>query len=172
MRLEIDTTVPLPFAVDKADLQASVDSAEIKSSLSHGIKAAQAGNRAQARTSLLKVTELDPRNENAWLWLASISEYPEELLGFLNHVLEINPDNQRGGEWKAATHALLSKTFVQRGVDASQQNQKDFAAECFQKALEYDEQNATAWMWMATLSDSNIVKVSLLEKALALDPGN
>ncbi|MEO8573975.1 MAG: response regulator [Pyrinomonadaceae bacterium] len=172
MRLEIDTAVSAPPLIEDAELQASVDSAEVKSTLNQGIKAAQAGNRSQARTSLLKVTELDPRNENAWLWLASISEYPEELLGFLNHVLEINPVNQRAGEWKLATHALLSKTFVQRGMDACQENQKDFATQCFQTALEYNDANAVAWMWMASLSDSNTVKISLLEKALAIEPEN
>src|SRR5690242_1731139 len=85
MRLEIDTTVSAPPLANESDSQkgASVDSAEMKSALNQGIKAAQAGNRVQARTSLLHAVELDPRNESGWLWLASISEYPEELLGFL-----------------------------------------------------------------------------------------
>ncbi len=147
-------------------------SAEAKSMLNQGIRSAQAGNRPLARISLQRVTELDPRNESAWLWLASISEYPEELLGFLNHVLEINPESQRALEWKAATHSLLSKTFVQRGIDATQDDQKEFAAECFQNALDYDDKNALAWMWIASLSDSNLVRVGLLEKALAIDPQN
>jgi twitching motility two-component system response regulator PilG len=172
MRLEIDTAVSAPPLTEEAGISGSIDSTEVKSALNQGIKAAQAGNRAQARTSLLRATELDPGNENAWLWLASISEYPEELLGFLNHVLEINPENQRAKEWKTATHALLSKTFVQRGIDASQENQTDFAAECFQTALEYDDRNAVAWMWMASLSNSTTVKISLLEKALEIEPGN
>lgn len=173
MRLEIDTTVSAPPLADEASAPGSVvDSTEVKSALNQGIRAAQAGNRTQARASLLRATDLDPQNENAWLWLASISEYPEELLGFLNHVLDINPENQRAKEWKIATHALLSKTFVQRGVDASQEGQNDFAGECFQTALEYDERNAAAWMWMASLSHSPTVKVSLLEKALAIEPGN
>lgn len=172
MRLEIDTTVSAPPLTEETKTAAGVDSAEVKSVLNQGIKAAQAGNRAQARTSLTRATELDPRNESAWLWLASISEYPEELLGFLNHVLDINPDNQRALEWKAATHGLLSKTFVQRGIDASQENNKDFATECFRTALDYDERNGDAWMWMASLSDSSTVKIALLEKALGLNPNN
>jgi twitching motility two-component system response regulator PilG len=174
MRLEIDTTVSAPPLTDEHldRSRGEVDSAEVKSALNQGIKAAQAGNRTQARTSLMRATELDPRSESAWLWLASISEYPEELLGFLNHVLEINPENQRALEWKAATHSLLSKTFVQRGIDAAQESKKDFANECFQTALEYDERNATAWMWMASLSNDVGVKISLLEKALAIEPQN
>src|SRR4029453_9730447 len=130
-------------------LAGGVDSTEVKSALSQGIKAAQAGDRAQARKSLLRATELDPRNENAWLWLASISEYPEELLGFLNHVLAIDPKNERAVEWKAQTPPLFSRAFVQRGIDASHEGQNEFASECFQTALEHDDRNAVAWMWMA-----------------------
>lgn len=172
MRLDIEPNVATPPVSDEVEERAAVASQEARSMLSQGIKAAQAGNRALARMSLQTATELDPKNESAWLWLASISEYPEELLGFLNHVLEINPENQRANEWKIATHALLAKTFVQRGIDACDENHKDFANECFQKALEYNENNATAYLWMASLSDSNVEKISLLEKALEIEPGN
>ena len=56
-----------------------------------GIRAAQSGDRVNARIALQRATELDDANENAWLWLASISEYPEELIAFLENVLAINP---------------------------------------------------------------------------------
>ncbi|MCV4615493.1 hypothetical protein OFM04_36890, partial [Escherichia coli] len=75
--------------------------------LRDGIRAAQAGDRVRARTFLLRASELDPTSESAWLWLASISEYPEELLIFLNNVLEINPRNARANEWMRATKTLL-----------------------------------------------------------------
>lgn len=175
MRLELDATVSAPPI--QADLQTrkhdeSFDLGEARSTLNQGIKAAQSGNRAQARGLLLRATELDPRSESAWLWLASISEYPEELLGFLNHVLDINPENQRAVEWKTATNSLLARTFVQRGIDAVHEDQTDFAAECFQTALEHDDRNAVAWMWMASLSASKEAKVELLERAVAIDPNN
>ena len=172
MRLEIDTTVSASHLADNASRQAGVDPAEARSALTQGIKAAQAGDRSQARVALTKATQLDPRNESAWLWLASISEYPEELLGFLNHVLDINPENQRATEWKKATHALLSKTFVQRGIDAVEENKKEFAAECFRTALDYNDQNAAAWVWMASMTDSNADKISMLERALSSEPAN
>ena len=170
MRLEIEPTIVAPpFNDVHAD---DAEAAELKSMLSQGVKAAQAGNRPLARMCLRRATELDPRNESAWLWLASISEYPEELLGFLNHVLEVNPDNQRALEWRVATNALLAKTYVQRGVDACDENQKDFAGECFRTALEYDANNSTAYMWLASLASTNEAKVSMLQRALECDPGN
>jgi hypothetical protein len=55
--------------------------------LKRGIEAANSGNRHEARTLLMRVTETDPKNETAWLWLASISDYPEELFVFLQNVL-------------------------------------------------------------------------------------
>lgn len=140
--------------------------------LNYGIRSAQAGNRSEARTALFKVTELDPRNESAWLWLASISEYPEELLVFLNNVLQINPTNNRAMEWKVATNSLLAKTFVQRGIDAVESGRKDFAAECFNRALEYDQNNEMAWLWMASLSETNEGKLAYLEMVLKIDPNN
>ena len=175
MRLELEpTTSSMPHtedAVSNAALKEN-DAAEALLALQDGIKAAQAGRRAQARALLLRAAELDPRSENAWLWLASISEYPEELLVFLSNVLEINPENHRAIEWTSATKSLLARTFVQRGIDAAQSGQKDFAVECFNKALEYDQLNSMAWMWMASLSDSNEGKIIYLEKVLDIEPDN
>ncbi|HRH45938.1 MAG TPA: hypothetical protein PKY82_30120, partial [Pyrinomonadaceae bacterium] len=82
-------------------------SEDVKKLLRAGINSAKEGNRAEARLMLLQVTEAEPQNETAWLWLASISEYPEELLVFLQNVLKINPDNERAIEWAKQTKALL-----------------------------------------------------------------
>src|SRR5687768_11612313 len=119
MKLEVEnpSSLHLNGKVSKFSEDASPASDHVEL-LNHGIRSAQAGNRSEARTALFRVTELDPANESAWLWLASISEYPEELLVFLNNVLEINPTNNRAMEWKVATNSLLAKTFVQRGIDA------------------------------------------------------
>lgn len=172
MRLEIDSTPAIaPSAEVLADLTPdhSLDAGHY---LDAGIKAAQAGDRTNARAALLRATELDPGSESAWLWLASISEYPEELLVFLDRVLTINPENARALEWQAATNTLLSKTFVQRGIDAADSGQKDVAADHFGTALEYDERNALAWMWMASLSESNDGRLLYIEKALSIEPEN
>jgi len=174
MRLELDTT---PTILPPAKRTVNVNRGQNESSeadifLRNGINAAQAGNRAEARVSLLQAADADPYDESTWLWLASISEYPEELLVFLNNVLEINPENARALEWTAATKSLLSKTFVQRGIDAVESNQKDSAFQYFNQALEYDQQNIMAWLWIASQTDSNEGKIIYLEKALSIDPEN
>src|SRR5215210_647580 len=105
MKLEFEPNASTFSSVESdflKDAKAEETSAEVFEMLNAGIKAAQEGRRNEARNLLLRVTEMDSENENAWLWLASISEYPEELLVFLNSVLDINPENERAQEWAKA----------------------------------------------------------------------
>jgi len=137
-----------------------------------GIRAAQSGDRVNARIALLRAAELDDRNENAWLWLASISEYPEELIAFLENVLAINPVNERATQWMKATRSLLAKTFMQRGSDAAEADQPVYAEDCFLKSLEYDPENAGAWLWLASLSKEKEARLRNLERVLEIEPQN
>lgn len=66
--------------------------------LQAGIRAARAGKKRFARQLLLKVTELDPMREEAWLWLSGVAESPEEALAYLQTVLALNPDNRQAQE--------------------------------------------------------------------------
>jgi twitching motility two-component system response regulator PilG len=175
MKLEFESNTASMPLVESHDLNAVVsdnNSPEVLQMLRDGIKAAQEGNRAEARQLLLRVTEADSNNENAWLWLASISEYPEELLVFLNNVLNINPDNERAIEWAKATKSLLAKTFVQRGINSAKDNQKDFAKQCFLQAIVHDIESELAWLWLASVSDSLEEKISHLHKVLKINPDN
>ncbi|MBO9369966.1 MAG: roadblock/LC7 domain-containing protein [Chloroflexi bacterium] len=70
----------------------------IDRALEDGIRAAQAGKKSLARQLLLKVTELDPFREDAWLWLSWVAESPEEAMTYLQTVLALNPNNRRAQE--------------------------------------------------------------------------
>ncbi|MBI5958283.1 MAG: PD40 domain-containing protein [Chloroflexi bacterium] len=59
------------------------------------IQTAQSGNKAIARRMLEQVVDQDPRNELAWIWLASVADSPAERRRCLEKVLEINPNNDR-----------------------------------------------------------------------------
>ncbi len=173
MRLELEQDqAHLGYAGDATADAAVENQAAAANFLRDGIRAAQSGNRAAARTALLRAAELDPQNESAWMWLSSISEFPEELLAFLTNVLDINPSNARALEWSAATRSLLAKNLIQRGIDAAEANQNDLAAQHFNQALEYDEKNSMAWLWLASLCESAEGKLSYLEKALEFEPEN
>ncbi len=175
MKLEFEPNIAsLPF-VDQTNVDEMIsdsDSPEVTKLLRDGIEAAQKGERAEARTLLLRVTEADANNENAWLWLASISEYPEELLVFLKNVLSINPDNERAIEWAKATESLMAKTFVQRGIDATKNEQKDSAKQCFLQAIVHDRNSELAWLWLASVSSTPEEKMSHLQKVLSINPHN
>lgn len=171
MRLEFESNLSALPHVENSTVNESVSS-EGEHLLRAGVKAAQEGRRSEAKALLLRVTEVEPGNENAWLWLASISEYPEELLVFLNNVLRVNPENARAIEWKKATKSLLAKTLVQRGVDASKEQRNNFARQCFEQAVEHDAENEMAWLWLASVTESQSEKVLMFEKVLSINPEN
>lgn len=59
------------------------------------IAAAQAGDRDEARALLQQATELDPRNAEAWLWLAGVVDELEEKRRCFQRVLELEPYNEQ-----------------------------------------------------------------------------
>ncbi len=69
-----------------------------------GIAAAKAGDRDGARRLLQSAIRLEPENEVAWLWLASVARDPQERLFCLERLLQINPNNE------SARKALASLT--------------------------------------------------------------
>lgn len=154
------------------DLAPESSSSEADEMLRQGIEAAQSGDRAEARNFLLSVTDSDPDNESAWLWLASISEYPEELLVFLNNVLRVNPGNERALEWAASTRALLGRNFVVRGSEAAEGGDEAAAKQYFMQAIVHDDHNESAWLWLASLAESDAEKRSHLGRVLRINPDN
>jgi twitching motility two-component system response regulator PilG len=171
MRLELDFEPNAPVGVlDAAENDPHVPDAS--AFVKDGIAAAQRGERERARALLTRAADADPQCEEAWMWLASISEYPEELLAFLNKVLEINPANDRAVEWRAATRSVLAKTLVQRGVAAYDQGAAGLADSCFDQALGHDDKYFAAWLWKARVAASDDEKVACLERVLELDPDN
>ena len=67
---------------------------EVNELVREGIKALKAGDRAQARASLLRALEIDERNEQAWLWLSAVVDKPAEQEICLENVLTLNPANE------------------------------------------------------------------------------
>lgn len=172
MRLEVENTPAISAFPVANEIDPESWSQAAKEALNMGIRHAQSGDRIDARIALLRAAELDDRNESAWLWLASISEYPEELMAFLENVLAINAANERAIQWMAATKALLAKTFVQRGNDAAEAGQPTYAGDCFRKALEYDRNFADAWLALASLTSDDKERAAFYERVLSAQPEN
>lgn len=70
-------------------------SANVEAMVREGAAALKAGRKDEARTLLLKAVELDPYNEEGWLWLSGIVDSIEDQRTCLENVLAINPNNQR-----------------------------------------------------------------------------
>lgn len=66
---------------------------EVSALLQQGITAAKQGNQAKAREILMRVVELDDRNEMAWLWLSGVVDEISDRIVCLENVLTINPGN-------------------------------------------------------------------------------
>jgi CheY-like chemotaxis protein/Tfp pilus assembly protein PilF len=168
MNSELETLVSLDTLINVSDEAAQ----EINALLRSGIEAAKTGSRDEAKALLFRVTDIDPENEMAWLWLASVSEYPEELLTFLQKVLTINPENEQALEWESSTKGLLARNLVQYGITAVQENKKESARRCFLRALETDRNNEMAWLWMASITDDVDEKTANLKRVLDINPQN
>ena len=67
---------------------------EIDELLKQGITAVKRGDKENGRIHLMKLLEMDERNEQAWLWLSGAVEDKEERIICLENVLAINPDNE------------------------------------------------------------------------------
>jgi twitching motility two-component system response regulator PilG len=111
MRLEFDsniTAIPVkPAFLSNEQIPESTDFQEL---LHKGILAAKNGDRVEARNFLTQAAELNLLSEDAWMWLASISDYPEELIAFLSNVLTVNPSNERAIKWLAETERMLARS--------------------------------------------------------------
>ncbi len=174
MRLEFEPSATVFPLVDNdaAHSNAPSTSWDFDSLLKKGVAAAQSGDRDLARKVLSQATAINPASEDAWMWLASISDYPEELLAFLNRVLDINPDNDKAVEWRSATNSLLATTFVQRALAARNDGSFDLAEQCLDQALGHDSECESAWFWKASLATSDDQKLEFFARVLSINPEN
>ena len=78
---------------------------KVAETLQKGIRAARRGYKEPARRLLSQVLQVDPQNEEAWLWLSRVMDTPQERAECLRRVLAIHPDNRWASEQLAALEA-------------------------------------------------------------------
>lgn len=172
MRLDLETChAETDFAAGR-DFDDSNLPTDWSQKLEAGIRAARDGKRSEARLLLLEVAADQPNNEEVWLRLASISEYPEELLVFLNNVLRVNPANERAANWARETESVLAGNFVARGVQSFEAGQADFARQCFRQAIALADDTEAAWLGLARTAEYEEERNGFLEKVLTVNPEN
>lgn len=67
----------------------------VEALIREGVAALKAGRKDDAFQLLTRATELDERNEDAWLWLSAVVDNLENQQICLENVLAINPNNSR-----------------------------------------------------------------------------
>lgn len=140
--------------------------------LSKGIVAAKSGDRVLARKLLNQVTEQEPSNEMAWMWLASLSEQLQERMAFIQKVLEINPNNKRALEWSNTIKAQSVNLMLQRGITAAKNNDHALATHLLLQVTDQEAENETAWLWLASAAESVEDQLAYLQRALTINPNN
>lgn len=70
-----------------------MSSANVDAMVREAKRAIRAGNKSEAQKLLLKATELDQSNEQAWMWLSAVVDSIEDQMICLENVLQINPSN-------------------------------------------------------------------------------
>lgn len=91
-------------------MSSTIDRSRHDTLLAEGRDALLAGDKARAQDLLQTAVRLDPRSEEAWMWLSGVFTAPDDMAECLQRVLEINPHNeqaQEGLRWLAAEHGLV-----------------------------------------------------------------
>lgn len=129
MRLEFEanvTAIP-PTGSEFSNNAADSHPTDFETLLNNGIAAVKNGEREAAREFLTEAAEMNAFSEDAWMWLASISEYPEELVAFLTNVLTINPANDRAKKWLAETETSLGGPITVHEIEGITHETSAFA---------------------------------------------
>ncbi len=166
--LAAPTSVPAGHSVaplPAAPLGGEVSSAEPLPSLEEALAAIQAGDKVRAATLLRAITQHDPRQELAWLRLASVADSPVEVLEALQRVLEINPthDQARAGIHKARLHA---------GIAEAKAGNREAARAYLTQVLRREPGKESAWLWLASVARSRREAIACLERVLKINPDN
>ncbi|MDX2079136.1 MAG: hypothetical protein SFZ02_22090 [bacterium] len=70
-----------------------MSSANVDAMVREAKRAIREGNKSEAQALLLRATEIDQSNEQAWMWLSAVVESIEDQMICLENVLQINPKN-------------------------------------------------------------------------------
>jgi len=150
--------------------------------LQRAIQTARAGRRVEARNLLLKIVEVDPRNEIAWMWLSGLVDTLEDRIIACENVLTINPDNHNVRTYLAKLQQQL-RYSVKINIDEAvglynqakahaDQNEINDAIRLANQALEKNENLKEAWLLIGRISPDIDQQITALQKALKLDPSN
>ena len=147
---------------------------------------AQVGQKPWAHRLLQRATELDPQNEEAWLWRAGVATDNNETLACLNQVLALNPEHPQaraGLEWAksrvtpepapaSSEETAEAESFFEQGQHALRTGNLTRAYEFFRGATNLNPQHESAWYWRGSCAPTTDDAIACLERVLTLNPNN
>jgi CheY-like chemotaxis protein len=131
--------------------------------LDRAILAAKAGDKERARRLLLDLTDHEPDNELAHVWLASVARGQEEALAHLRRAWQLNPS-------RAEVVESLKTMLLRIGVAAAEAGDDVRARAALEECSTVDPGYDRAWLWLASVAGSPPVAMGHLRKVLQLDP--
>lgn len=151
--------------------------------LRRAIQAARGGRKAEARDLLIKLVEVEPQNELAWMWLSGLVDSLEDRIIACENVLTINPANERvrsylqqlkqrrktslEGQNREAARSLLDQAKAH-----AERNEMDVALDLARQALEKYPSYEEAWLLVGKLSSPVDKQIEAFEQAYQINPLN
>jgi serine/threonine protein kinase/CheY-like chemotaxis protein len=127
--------------------------------------ASKSGDKARGAELLRRATRLDRTNEKAWVWLAKLSDVPQEKYEALNRVLELKPEHEKA-------LAALKVVSLNAGIAASRAGNRKRAQELLTHATKLDPGQELAWLWLAKVADKPSDALIALKRAQEINPHN
>jgi Flp pilus assembly protein TadD len=146
---------------------------------------AQLGQKPWAHRLLQRATELDARNEEAWLWRAGVTPDNDEAIFCLKQVLAQHPNHPQalaGLKWaesRSASAAPIAEdtakeaaSFLEQGQHALRLGNLERAYDFFRLATELNPQNESAWYWRGSTAPNLDEAITSMERVLDINPKN
>lgn len=103
--------------------------------LNSGIEAYRNGDKLLARAIFSEIVRVNPRDEEAWLWLSACTDVKEQQIYCLNKVISLNPDNTRAKKGllilngsSESTNFTSTTQHPEQAVISSQQSVEDYSS--------------------------------------------
>jgi len=151
--------------------------------LQRAIQAARDGRKVEARDLLIKIVEVDPQNEVAWMWLAGLVDSLEDRIIASENVLTINPGNEKIRAYlEKLQHRQKSLLENKNREDAinllneakthAERNDIVIAVRLTKQALEKYDNYEAAWLLIGKLSSDIDQQMEAFEKAYQINSSN
>ncbi len=143
------------------------------------------GQKPSAYRLFTHATQLDPTNEEAWVWRAGLAQDLTETISCLNQALALNPSDRRaqaGLKWALAQQkpsaptspeaARQAQALCEQAQQALRADKTQTARDLFKRATELDPQNVSAWLWRGSTALNTDEALTCMERALEINPND